>query len=98
MKIEILYIEGCPNFPETVSRVKFVADALGVQADIAEIEVEAGSIPPGFCGSPTVLINGVDIETGATEVDFLCCRTYRTGTGMSGTPSRESIRSALSRR
>jgi hypothetical protein len=97
MKVEILFIDGCPNRVETASRVNSVADALGLQVEIVEIKVQSGSVPRGFCGSPTVLIDGVDIEPGAGQCDFLCCRIYYAANGISGVPSLEIIRRAFQR-
>ena len=76
MKVEILFVEGCPNHAETAARVNSVAEALGLQVEIVETKVDPGRIPSGFCGSPTVLIDGVDIEPGAGQAEFLCCRAY----------------------
>lgn len=50
-----------------------------------------------FLGSPTVRVDGVDVEPGAEErTDFgLKCRIYRTPEGMSGMPSPAWIEAAI---
>jgi hypothetical protein len=52
-----------------------------------------------FVGSPTILVNGHDIEPGAAERrDYgLACRIYRTAAGTAGQPDPEWLRRALLR-
>jgi hypothetical protein len=51
-----------------------------------------------FFGSPTVQINGIDIEglNALTKESDLCCRLYNAGGTLRGQPSKELIRTALS--
>jgi hypothetical protein len=64
MKVEVLYFEGCPNHVPAVERVREALQSENETADVQEIEVrtqgEAESL--GFLGSPSVRINGLDIE------------------------------------
>jgi hypothetical protein len=94
MKVEVLYFEGCPNYRPTVDLLKTVLREQGLPAQISTIqvqdEVEAEKLK--FFGSPTVRINGLDIEAdsrGFTESGF-ACRRYT-----DGLPSAEMIRVAL---
>jgi len=95
MRIEVLYFEGCPNHKPTVQRVKQVIDRLGVMADICEIELTQDDDPVAmkFVGSPTVLINGEDIDpTQRTGASYgFGCRMFD-GEGM---PSVEMIERAV---
>ena len=99
MKVEVLYFEGCPNHALTVERVREALQSENASADVREIEVgteaQAGSM--GFLGSPSVRINGLDIEPEARSLKIygLSCRTYLDGPTRSGVPSRELIRVAL---
>ena len=80
MEVEVLYFEGCPNHLPTLERIKEVLQEEGCDAEIREIlvaDVEtAHSVR--FLGSPTIRINGSDIEPAAQErSDFgLMCRRY----------------------
>ena len=67
MKIEVLYFEGCPNHPPAVELAKSVVAELGVGALVEQVEVktEADAKRLRFFGSPTVQVDGVDIEPGA---------------------------------
>jgi hypothetical protein len=94
MKVEVLYLEGCPNYRPTLERVKTVLHEEGLPAEISTIEVqdEAEAENLKFFGSPTVRINGLDIEVDTrafTESGF-ACRRYA-----DGLPSAEMIRMAL---
>jgi len=50
-----------------------------------------------FLGSPTVRVNGRDVEPGAEErPDFtLSCRVYRSEQGFAGQPPERWVRQAL---
>lgn len=99
MKIEILYFEGCPNHRPAVERVKEVLKAEGAAAEVVEVNVpdEAAARSLGFLGSPSIRMNGLDVEPSArSSKDFgMMCRTYTEGGRSQGLPSRELIRKAL---
>ncbi len=80
MKVQVLYFTGCPNHTRTVELAREVTAEIGLGAEIEEVEVASGddTAPLRFLGSPTVLVNGVDIEPIArTRTDFgFSCRTY----------------------
>ena len=78
--VRVLYFEGCPNYPPTVQRIRTVAERLGAAVDLREVEVTPNADPNslGFRGSPTVQVNGVDIDPsqrGQNNCGF-GCRTY----------------------
>lgn len=94
MQIEVLYFEDCPNHLPTLERINAVLREEGWRADVRAVLVPdmdtAQSV--NFLGSPTVRVNGVDIEPASVDSrDFgLMCRRY---TG--GVPSRELIQAAI---
>jgi len=67
IQVHILYSEGCEPTPPTVSQVRSVAKELGLNIDLQMIlvENEAQAKKLGFFGSPTVRINGRDIDPNA---------------------------------
>ncbi len=99
MKIEILILEGCPNVRVTVDRLKAVLREYGLSVAISEITVrdEKAADELRFLGSPTVRIDGVDVEPRARQrTSFgIMCRTYE---GSGGVPSEDLIRSAITER
>jgi hypothetical protein len=80
MKIEVLYFDGCPHHRPTVDRVRAVLREEGVQQEVAEVAVadQNAAITLAFLGSPSVRVNGVDIEPEArSSQNFgIMCRTY----------------------
>jgi hypothetical protein len=97
--IEVLYIDGCPNHRRTVERVNELIKELRLAADVMEAPVTdfASALAYRFLGSPTVRVNGLDVESSVrTSTQFgLACRTYFDGTKREGVPSRKLIREAL---
>jgi hypothetical protein len=99
MKIEVLHFDGCPNHDATLERVKEVLHQEGLSAEIVEVNVRdaASAQAHQFLGSPTVRIDGLDVEPVARQSrDFgLMCRTYPEGGGRVGVPPLALIRTAL---
>lgn len=95
MRIDILYFDGCPNHLPTTELVRDVVQTLGVDATIREVEVrdaeEAARLR--FFGSPTVQVNGQDVDPGVrNREDFsFSCRMY----GRAGSPPRALVEQAL---
>lgn len=98
--IEILYFDGCPNHEQLVARLPRLLQREGITANIElrNISDEQTAIAARFLGSPTVRVNGKDIELDADRrEDYgLKCRIYRTETGLVGMPPDELILEALS--
>ena len=94
MRIEVLYLEDCPNYVPTIDRLRTVLREEGLSVDVREIEVKDASAAERFrfIGSPTVRINGLDIETASRCLAgwALACRCYA-----GGLPSETMIRAAL---
>jgi hypothetical protein len=97
MKIQILYFDGCPNHPPTFDLVSEAVNELGLSASIEQIEISDLSDAKRFrfLGSPTVLVDGEDIEPGRrTDGHFsMSCRRY----GDRGIPPRTMVFEALTR-
>jgi len=100
MNIEVLYFEGCPNHLTAIEMVREILKSLGRQDKIHQVEVrtQADAEAIAFVGSPSIRVNGADIEPWArTAKAFgLSCRTYLDGSQRSGVPSRELLRRAIS--
>jgi ADP-ribose pyrophosphatase YjhB (NUDIX family) len=99
MRIEVLYFDGCPNRKPTVERVKELLREEGISAEVLEVNVREPSLVHelGFLGSPTVRVNGQDVEPEArTARDYgMMCRTYSVNGQREGTPSCELVRKAI---
>lgn len=98
-RVEILYFEDCPNHRETRALVERIAGELRVDPEINMIEVTDAdaALRLRFLGSPSVRVNGRDIEPGAdgrNDVSF-SCRVYRSDHGLAGQPAEAWVRDAL---
>jgi glutaredoxin len=99
--IEVLTFDGCPHAAATRELVARVVAELDAEADVVLIDVpdQEAAATHRFLGSPTVRVNGRDVEPGAERRDevVLGCRVYRTDAGLSGRPDEWLIRDAVSR-
>lgn len=98
MNVEVLYFPGCPNHKPAVERVREAIRAEGLTGEVAEIEVDADDAQRlRFLGSPSIRVNGLDIEPEARSATAfgMMCRTYADGCCHSGLPSRDLIQAAL---
>ncbi|HEX5192301.1 MAG TPA: hypothetical protein VFW09_05810 [Solirubrobacteraceae bacterium] len=98
MRVEILYFDGCPNHEPLVARVPAVLRAAGIEAEVVSrrVESERDARALRFLGSPTVRVDGRDVEPeAATRSDYgLKCRLYRSAEGVSGQPADHLIAAA----
>ncbi len=97
--VEVLYFAGCPNHQPLMRRLRSLLAEVAAAAVVTEREVSDGEVEAErFLGSPTVRVDGVDVEPGAaTRHTFgLTCRLYRSDGGLRGTPPVEWILARLS--
>lgn len=75
MKLQILYILDCPWCVKTKKLVRESMRELGVKAGIEEILIDSDEKAKeyNFTGSPTVRINGKDIQEEVSKAQCLCC-------------------------
>ncbi len=96
--IEVLYFEGCPNLEPTLSLADEVLSELGLSGEVREVEVRTVEDAERlrFLGSPSVRVDGKDIEPGAeSRTEYaMSCRIY----GDSGLPPTELLVAALEAR
>ncbi len=98
--IDVLVFEGCPNVDATLERVHDALEAAG-QRDavvrVIRVEDDHAAQRERFLGSPSVRVDGVDVEPAARgRTDFgLQCRVYAFDERLDGVPPLEWIRAAL---
>jgi len=99
VKIEILTFEGCPNAQAARELVERVIADVGTDVELASVNVPDPDAAERlrFLGSPTIRVDGRDIEPGGDDrTEYaLACRVYRTEKGTSGTPDERWLRTAL---
>jgi hypothetical protein len=99
VKVELLFWEGCPSYPEAEALLVDVLRGRAIDARIERRQVltqqEAEEL--AFPGSPTIRIDGRDVDPqGASARPALTCRIYRLPDGrISPIPARETLEAAL---
>ena len=99
--IELLYVEDCPNYPGTLVLVQRVLADLGIDAEVRTTLIidQAAAEQARFAGSPTVRVDGRDVEPGSeppSEIS-VACRLYRLEHRLAGQPTEVWVREALLR-
>lgn len=96
MKIEVLYVPGCPNYQPAVERIQKVLMLESLRAEIERVPVNSDAEAKAlqFPGSPTIRINGTDVEPNLMSAVGISCRLYANSGGV---PSEETLRLALSK-
>jgi len=99
MRVEVLYFDGCPSHERVLPRLRELLAEGGAseQVELRCVESLEAAEAERFLGSPTVRVDGADVEPGADgRSDFgLKCRLFRTSQGVSSTPPDEWLRAAL---
>jgi hypothetical protein len=97
--VEFLYWEGCPSCQRALSDLRDALAEAGLDPDrveVREVTTEEQAATDAFVGSPTIRIDGVDLQPPADEPTGLTCRVYRRRDGrISPTPDPADLRDAL---
>ena len=100
VEIEIIFFEGCPHSDVALERAREAVALEGVAANVRMVEILGtdDAITRRFLGSPTIQVDGEDVELAArvrNDYGFMC-RTYRDSDGnVAGAPSVELISTAI---
>jgi hypothetical protein len=99
MTIELLYLRNCPHYRETSDLVREVLQDEKIVAELTETLVSdfTDATERSFPGSPTVRVNGQDIEetpSNPLAVGF-ACRTYLMDGTARGVPPRAWLKRAV---
>ncbi len=98
MKVEFIYEKTCPNIEPTREQLVAAFDRLKLVPTWQEWEVSDSKAPDyvhGY-GSPTILINGVDLLGALPNSDDMSCRIYpNSPSPNNGVPAIETIVAAL---
>jgi hypothetical protein len=97
--IELLYFDGCPNHEELLLHLHELLDNVEPTPELVlrRIADDADAQRERFLGSPTVRVDGHDIEPGADQRDDygMKCRLYATPAGLTGMPVEDWLLRAL---
>jgi hypothetical protein len=69
LEIKVLYTAGCPGTPRTIQLIEEVVEGMGMSVRLEQILVESPeqAMEQRFLGSPTVQVNGLDVDPSARQ-------------------------------
>ena len=100
--VELRWWDGCPSTAGALADLRSALEEVGLDPDavaVSEVRTDEEAAEQRFPGSPTILIDGEDVQpVEDDEVFGLTCRVYRRRNGrISPTPDPDDIRDALRR-
>ena len=99
-RITFLYWEECQSHDEALTRLRKVLreDQIDAEIEVIKVRSDEEAKQLGFTGSPTILVDGRDIQPPTSTHYALSCRAYQLEDGrISPLPSEPMIRTALKR-
>jgi hypothetical protein len=98
-KVELLFWAGCPSSPDALAQLRDAMADLGLDpeaVEVREVETDGQAGHERFVGSPTIRVDGVDVQDPGDEPAGLTCRIYRRRDGrISPLPDPADVRDAL---
>jgi hypothetical protein len=99
MHVELLFWDGCPSHPRALADLRAAMADLGLDPStvtLTEIDTHEQATHDRFVGSPTIRIDGADVQPPGDEPFGLACRVYHRRDGrISPTPDPADVRDAL---
>ena len=100
-RVELLFWAGCPSHPRALEELRAALAEAGADPDVVElreVHTDGEAERERFVGSPTIRIDGADVQPPKEEPTALTCRVYRTRDGrVSPLPDPDDVRDALRR-
>ena len=99
MRIELLWFDDCPNHDAAGAMLREVLAERGAATEFESIDASDPEVAERlrFPGSPTIRVDGVDVEPNFEDPgDYTPrCRLYATAEGLRGLPERSWIEAAI---
>jgi hypothetical protein len=100
-RVELLFWAGCPSHPRALEDLRAALAEAGADPDAVEVRAgrtDGDAERERFVGSPTIRIDGTDVQPPVDEPTALTCRVYRTRDGrFSPVPDPDDLRDAVRR-
>ena len=95
-KIEFMYFEGCPSYKQSLKNLKEALIELDINEAVKLINVKSPEQAKelSFYGSPTIKIDGLDLEGRKRDFSY-SCRLYNIAGKLIGVPTKDYIREKL---
>ncbi len=103
MRVELLYWPDCPSHDKALAELRSTMSEMALDPStivVRELRTDADAEREQFAGSPTIRVDGVDIDpsSAADHPIGLACRVYRRRDGrVAPTPDPADLRDALTR-
>jgi hypothetical protein len=105
-RVELLFWAGCPSHPQALADLREAMTESGLDPGtvlVREVDTDQRAERERFVGSPTIRVDGEDVEPPGDEPVGLTCRVYRRPDGrIAPVPDpaavREALRQAMTRR
>jgi hypothetical protein len=98
-RVEVLVTPDCPHRDAAIALAQRVCEQLGSHAEIRVVQVpdQAAAEQARFLGSPSIRVDGRDIEPGAERNVELVhgCRLYQGAYSLQALPEEDWLRQAL---
>lgn len=98
-RVELLWFRDCPNHDDARALLYAVIAEVAPGTPVEDIDASDPEVAVlrRFAGSPTIRVDGRDVEPGFMDPgDYTPrCRLYRTERGLKGLPDRNWIENAL---
>jgi hypothetical protein len=99
--VELYYFDGCPSYAKALDNLihALALEKLPADVEIVRVRGAADAEAKRCIGSPTIRINGVDLDGAEAEALGYShsCRIYQEGGQRAGWPSVGRIRQAIQR-
>jgi hypothetical protein len=99
MRVELLFWDGCPSHTKALAELREAMMDVALDPStivLREVETQAEATLERFVGSPTIRIDGLDVQPPGAEPAGLTCRVYHRRNGrISPTPDPADVRDAL---
>ena len=98
MEIKLLYLDGCPSWQETKAEIEQLLRERAIEASVELVHVADNDQAQRlqFVGSPTVQVNGKDVDPEAPQSGFnMECRLYWVDGKPVGKPPRQWLVDAI---
>jgi hypothetical protein len=98
VRVSFLYYEDCPSHDVALERLREVMDEEDIPSvvEVVKVETEEQARELHFVGSPTIRVDGQDIDPPDDSHYALTCRAYRLADDrISPLPSKDMIRWAV---
>ncbi len=94
--VEFLYFEGCPSYKQALTNLEEVLADSAQEVNLKLINVDTPDQAEkfGFYGSPTIKVDGRDLEVRSGKFSYNC-RLYDIDGELTGIPTKEYIKEKL---